>query len=509
MCLSSVLSIGGSSLILGQIIVGKRYRKNCYHRLLFALSCADVINTIRFLWIPFVYYPIDEPSAACTAVGFFAVMGFSSAAYISSLSFFYVLTVRFNVKEQKMRRFVEPIFHIVSIGCPLISSLTGIGLQVYNPSEFGLGCWTTAYPAGCVGEECERGQHAKIFVYMVAVLPQIIIFLSTIINNVIIFWTVRSLEKRTGSYGSAEFREKQRQRQQQEERQRQQQQKQAERAELQHQSSSSSSTALESAGAKNMILRKISNVRSQNSCREKTKRSKRSRKVAIQSFLYIAAYLACWIWGVVFFTLSAVYPDSIQSGRYYWMQVLDAIFFPLQGAFNCVFYLRPRYLQWRRVTNRKGAVMKAAFSLELPSKAMIIKARRKRMIRRVSTAQNKKAAVPVTQAAADNTDPSTSIILKSSHSNLSALKSSIRKAFTSSKALLSTAAAEDDDLFALAADANDEEPIEHTIARLLAEDDLAGAESAIGLGLDGVSNQSASSCLTDLDMHSDEHCDEY
>ncbi|KAL3815478.1 hypothetical protein ACHAXA_000715 [Cyclostephanos tholiformis] len=69
-------------------------------------------------------------------------------------------------------------------------------------------------------------------------------------------------------------------------------------------------------------------------------RGRKSRQVAKQALLFVGALYLTWI----FTTISRIY--NILTGKQsFLLQVLMAIFFPLQGFFNCLIYLRPRYLR--------------------------------------------------------------------------------------------------------------------------------------------------------------------
>jgi len=73
---------------------------------------------------------------------------------------------------------------------------------------------------------------------------------------------------------------------------------------------------------------------------EEVARMERSRKVAIQSALFVGALYLTWS----FTTVTRIYQVTTGNNSTT-LLVLMAIFFPLQGFFNFLVYCRPRYLR--------------------------------------------------------------------------------------------------------------------------------------------------------------------
>jgi hypothetical protein len=74
----------------------------------------------------------------------------------------------------------------------------------------------------------------------------------------------------------------------------------------------------------------------------------KTRQIAVQSFLYVFAYLMVFIFSFCVFILESTDPVGFESDKYFPLQVLAAMFFPLQGLFDAVIYLRPRYYRFRK-----------------------------------------------------------------------------------------------------------------------------------------------------------------
>ena len=93
-------------------------------------------------------------------------------------------------------------------------------------------------------------------------------------------------------------------------------------------------------------IREISNRAISNhaqSCSRKKKEVNRARMVAMQSTLYIGAFISCWI-GPTAFHLA----DWISGFKSFWAVLLIVIFTPLQGFWNAIIFARPTYIRLRR-----------------------------------------------------------------------------------------------------------------------------------------------------------------
>uniref|UniRef100_A0A7S1YKU2 Uncharacterized protein n=1 Tax=Grammatophora oceanica TaxID=210454 RepID=A0A7S1YKU2_9STRA len=70
---------------------------------------------------------------------------------------------------------------------------------------------------------------------------------------------------------------------------------------------------------------------------------KNSRKFFNQAALYVSFFMITWI----FMTIQASLQAFLETG-YSYLVVLLTIFTPLQGFFNTLIYVRPRYLEYRK-----------------------------------------------------------------------------------------------------------------------------------------------------------------
>jgi hypothetical protein len=186
--ISSVFSLFGSTWIIIEVATEKRKRQAPYHRLLFAMSVYDVLES---LWNFGSTWPIPEGSldviwatgntATCTAQGFFLTLSVAVPIYNAMLSLYYVLVINYRYTNSQLRQRVEPIMHGIAFfwafGTGLYSALAGL----FNDAN--LWCWMAPLPADCLdsirhgtAEEgnpnpCIRGDNIYIYRFAFYFIP--------------------------------------------------------------------------------------------------------------------------------------------------------------------------------------------------------------------------------------------------------------------------------------------------------------------------------------------------
>ena len=68
-----------------------------------------------------------------------------------------------------------------------------------------------------------------------------------------------------------------------------------------------------------------------------------SKRVATQGIYFSGAYFLMWMFGYVYMAINTFFdaqPD--------WLWILNTIFMPIQGLYNLIVYLIPRYLRFRQ-----------------------------------------------------------------------------------------------------------------------------------------------------------------
>jgi hypothetical protein len=138
---------GLSSLFVIRFILGEReHLKKPYYRLILGLSSMDVLFSFNAA-VSTLVLPRDTPDVqfaygttfTCEVSGFLWQVGQGTVFYSACLSFFYLLTIRFGIKEKTIGRYIEPWLHIVSIGWPLALAIVGLSFDYFNALGGGLG----------------------------------------------------------------------------------------------------------------------------------------------------------------------------------------------------------------------------------------------------------------------------------------------------------------------------------------------------------------------------------
>lgn len=171
--ISSVMSMFGSSWIMLEVLFdedikqGARIRKRelVYHRLLFVMSVYDMLEVVwefQSTWpvprgTPHVFQAFGN-QATCDAQGFFLQLGLGIPLYNAFLALYYLLVIKYNVSEKRLRERIEPCMHLFAFVVSVGTSLVALFMRMYNFAT--LWCWIAPYPSGCSGSSCIRGQNA-------------------------------------------------------------------------------------------------------------------------------------------------------------------------------------------------------------------------------------------------------------------------------------------------------------------------------------------------------------
>jgi hypothetical protein len=345
---SAILSVTGSAIIMWH---ARHKLKKPYHRILFMLSTTDLISSLSLAIMPPAFFsPNQKPSAIFSLDGFIVVsMNYSSAWYNASLSAYFLLTIKYSYSERKIAQKVEPFIHGVSLIYPITSAIIGLVLQMYNPSTGNVGCWMNAYPENCEWDadiECERGEGAYLFSLFAAIIPLVLVWIALIANNVAIYCFVRQLEARSSQYTFVSRNLP------------------TTRSQPRYVGSSdepfeSDFTAAPNSNSGVTDTQRLATITASLTPTRTTRPTSivrpqnqetfiKTRQIAVQSFFYVFAYLMVFIFAFFLFILESIDPVGFESGNYFPLQVLGAMFFPLQGLFDALIYLRPRYYRFRK-----------------------------------------------------------------------------------------------------------------------------------------------------------------
>ena len=139
------LSMIGSGLIIFEVLRDPKKRRKVYHRLLLAMSICD-FNTS--FWYFLGTWPIPRGTsnvfaasgtqASCTAQGFFIQFGIATPIYNAALSFYYLLIIRYQWKEKRMKT-TEKYLHALPLLWATSTSFAALGLATLGDDN--LWCW--------------------------------------------------------------------------------------------------------------------------------------------------------------------------------------------------------------------------------------------------------------------------------------------------------------------------------------------------------------------------------
>mmetsp|Transcript_34081 Transcript_34081/g.81957 ORF Transcript_34081/g.81957 Transcript_34081/m.81957 type:complete len:569 (+) Transcript_34081:488-2194(+) len=215
--IAAVLSCFGSSWIMIEVLTDntdlrKPKRRHPYHRLLFAMSLYDVLEGIfNFMstWmIPKgtegVAWALGN-TATCSTQGFFLTLSVAVPIYNAMLSIYYVLVINYRVKDETLKKWVEPCMHLTA-GCwafftAMYSATTGL---INNAN---LWCWIAPLPSDCLDSwrygpdgNCVRGDNAWIYRWAFYFAPLWFCILVATVCTLMVYRYVRKLDKQTLKY---------------------------------------------------------------------------------------------------------------------------------------------------------------------------------------------------------------------------------------------------------------------------------------------------------------------
>ncbi|CAJ1965860.1 unnamed protein product [Cylindrotheca closterium] len=352
---SAIISILGSSAI---IYLAKERRKiqnwTPYTRLLVAMSFCDIVFSLNVGFSTFLR-PRETSyriwafgnDATCSYIGFINQASSAGAiCYNGMLSFYFLLTARYGMKNSKISRWIEPLMHLVALGFAIGTALVGAVVDIYGEKAGAMSCWMSRdSKEGTSGatETAENDMGYDIIGTVFFAMPVLAVFVCLIINNVVIYLFVRrhvrkhpsqEIEDSISSDVDVSFVES------------------FDRFTLSTGSSEGSSRV---PSCTKKTSRRESKNKDNRSKRKIASQSQRLQLVCSQAFLFVMAFVVCNAWN----TLMGVLPGSDLKDielmvKYYPLAVLQSALLPLQGLFNMIIFLRPKYLKLRLRFPREG-----------------------------------------------------------------------------------------------------------------------------------------------------------
>jgi len=344
------LSIVGSLLVLCSIVrLPKKKRWNrVYNRLMTLISTFDLMlsgaYTVGPLAIPSeltLLNPLARGTTqGCTAQGFFKQLGLISLAYSAGLVLYFVLAIRFGVKEDRIAKYYEPWMHLIILVLFGGIAIAGLGMQIYNPVV--TGCFIAAYPPFCDvqggTDSCTRGKYAEQYLLYASTIPAFVLLFILLLGLLIIVITV--IGRRRASRRRFE-------------------------KHVAHWQNESASQAIGSEDVSSSEVGRGSRLPRRRSRSASTKSSNTNinlastleRQVVTQSLLYALNFVNSIIWATTASILRLV--DDHNAGETnllsnFWTYIMAVTFLPLVGFFNFFIFIRTRYQAIRMVAMDKS-----------------------------------------------------------------------------------------------------------------------------------------------------------
>ena len=163
-------------------------------------------------------------------------------------------------------------------------------------------CWINSTPKGCDQSfennditNCERGDNAEIYRWAICFAPLWAAVVGTMVVMTLLVLAVRAQENKLGRYRFT----------------------------------------VRSAGNDEILQR--------HQKEDDRQRHQQSRKVTNQALRFFAVFYVTWAFATVNRLLQLIIGHS-----YFWLMVLHTVFVPLQGFFNFLVFIYPRYLKWKK-----------------------------------------------------------------------------------------------------------------------------------------------------------------
>mmetsp|Transcript_16197 Transcript_16197/g.30622 ORF Transcript_16197/g.30622 Transcript_16197/m.30622 type:complete len:450 (+) Transcript_16197:57-1406(+) len=172
-CTGSI-SFLASLAMATSIQFSKRKLSTPYRRLVYGLCVADIIQSISIITGPFAP-PAETPHgfwargniATCNVNGFMFSVGFTAVPmYILAMGVYYLCKLKRRMRDRDFAIKIEVWIHGFIILWHLVTNITLVATNHFNPGRDGGGCFVNYYPYRCnvmpeVGE-CKRGEYTDL-----------------------------------------------------------------------------------------------------------------------------------------------------------------------------------------------------------------------------------------------------------------------------------------------------------------------------------------------------------
>ena len=287
-------------------------------------------------------------TTSCSAQGFLIGLGsLCGLLYNCSICLYYLAIVKYQKKDEYIRKKIEPWLHGVSTFFPLVGCITMLATQNYN-AGFSNICFPSKYnPPHCFGYEdgvipdgyvvpCGRGdEFARSLIEYIFSMP--VIFgtpIVIIVTMILMYRAVSKIEKKMQKYGVGALRLR--------------------KKNLAVQSGGKNGAQGIASGTNEEGSSKIKSLckcfascskDSQQPASKSNKAQSQSQVIFYKALAYFMAWFGTWMVYLVTFVWDIV-PGSTNIPSAVWS--IQAFFTPLQGLFNFFIYMYPKVLQAKR-----------------------------------------------------------------------------------------------------------------------------------------------------------------
>jgi len=313
------ISVISSMTIIVMILRSTKALSIPYHRILFGLSIADILASIGMSTgsllapkgSPLLWKSFGNQSS-CDVQGFIYILGsIAEPLYNCSLQLYYLCMIKYKIKNKDIQRKIEPFLLCV----PILYGMTGAIVSLFTESinASGSWCYIDTYPPKCLHDvdvECTRGKDAYLLRILFGAIPFTSSFTFMCIAMIMLYRTARDREIATNQY-----------------------------------TFKASALALSPPerleDTKGRRKRRLSIKDSIAQTLRKSpldEDSRRSERILDRIMQYFAAYLLA-----NFFLLMAGFVDLFFGRFVAPLFILQNIFYPLQGFYNLLVFIHPRY----------------------------------------------------------------------------------------------------------------------------------------------------------------------
>ncbi|GFH55168.1 hypothetical protein CTEN210_11644 [Chaetoceros tenuissimus] len=340
---SSSISLIATITVICMIARSHTKLSSTFHRLLFGLCISDLFSslgvTLSTIPIPSKYnqsiwWNAQGTIETCTTQGLFIFVGLRAEQFYNcSLCLYYLFVIKYNKKEDYIRKYVEPWLHSVPIFLSLLFGIIIAAKDSFNPGlTF---CGVGADPPGCISNdalECTRGRDAQTMYKIFAAVPYVVLPFIIVFTMGLMYHAARQNERKMSGYGIHTLRL---------------------RADT---NTDDNNNADGGESEKNLSESRISkrfkeifsfrfsqSTPSQSRLSRSNKLNKQSKMIVQRALAYSLAYLFSYIVPLII---------SIMKWRGetvgYGITLVSRILFPLQGFFNFLVFIFPRILNARK-----------------------------------------------------------------------------------------------------------------------------------------------------------------